>query len=69
MEQESLALIVRDTGSLRYHQKIGFQVHDHLQRRVSAKLEAEFAGGVEQTGLAQERADETVAALHPSAPG
>src|SRR3954447_17377145 len=69
MEQESLAPIVRDAANLRYHQKIGFQVHDHLQRRVSAKLETEFAGGVEKTGLAQERADETVAPLHPSAPG
>src|SRR5215212_2530970 len=69
MEQESLAVIVRNAASLRHHQKIRFQVHDRLQRGVSAKLEAEFAGGVEQTGLAQERADETVAALHPSAPG
>ena len=68
MQQKSAAVVLGAVAGVRHDKEIRLQLHDLLQRGKAAEIDAEFAGGICQARLLEDRADKTVTARHPAAP-
>ena len=68
MQQKGAAVVLGAVAGVRHDKEIRLQLHDLLQRGKAAEIDAEFAGGICQARLLEDRADKTVAAGHPAAP-